>query len=150
MPTGAGGDASSIEWEIVDGVPSGAGRPIGAVDGWRGGIAEPGDDVGRWTSMVRGTDGTFYIAYYDVTNSALKIAIGTSGSWATHTVDATADSGRYTAITLSSSGAPIIAYQRRELATDGRVHSAVRVATASSVQPSPETRSRSASTRSGA
>jgi hypothetical protein len=131
----AGGDASSIEWEVVDGVPSDAGRPVGAIDGWRGGIAEPGDDVGRWTSMARASDGTFYIAYYDVTNTALKIAIGRAGSWATHTVDATADSGRYTAITLSSSGAPIIAYQRRELAADGRVRSAARVATASSAMP---------------
>lgn len=132
----SGGDATAIEWEIIDGVPTG-GRPTGAVDGWRGGIATPGDDVGRWTSMVRSSTGTFYIAYYDVTNTALKVAVGRPGSWATHTVDATADSGRYTSIVLTSSGAPAIAYQRVEAASDssGRVHSSVRVATASGATP---------------
>jgi hypothetical protein len=132
----AGGDASEIEWEIVDGVPTGE-RPAGAIDGWRGGIQGAGDDVGRWTSMARGASGTFYIAYYDVTNTALKIAIGTPGSWTTHTVDATADSGRYTSIVLTASGAPAIAYLRVEPAADmsGRVRSAVRVATASSAMP---------------
>jgi hypothetical protein len=131
----ADGDASRIEWEIIDGVPSDAGRPVGAVDGWRGGIAEPGDDVGRWTSMVRSADGTFFIAYHDVTNTAVRVAIGRPGAWSTHTVDATADSGRYTSIALASGGRPVIAYQRRELAMDGRVRSAVRVATASSATP---------------
>ncbi|MBN8613337.1 MAG: hypothetical protein J0L92_22275 [Deltaproteobacteria bacterium] len=137
----AGGDATEIEWEIIDGVPDDAGRPVGAIDGWRGGIEEPGDNVGRWTSMVRGADGTFFIAYYDVTNTALKIAIGESGSWSTHTVDATADSGRYTSIALSASGAPVISYQRIEPAADGsgRIHSAVRVATASSASPGATT-----------
>ena len=132
----SGGDAAEIEWEIVDGVPSG-GRPTGSVTGWRGGIQDAGDDVGRWTSMARSADGTFYIAYYDVTNSALKIAIGRPGTWATHTVDAAADSGRYTSIVLTASGAPAIAYMRVEPAADmsGRVHSAVRVATASSAMP---------------
>ncbi|GAB4211119.1 MAG: hypothetical protein OHK0013_32530 [Sandaracinaceae bacterium] len=132
-----GGDASSIEWEIVDGLPARPGRPTGAVDGWRGGIQEPGDDVGRYTSMVRAATGTFYIAYYDSTNSALKIAIGRPGAWTTHTVDATADSGRYASIALTASGAPAIAYMRVEPASDGsgRLRSAVRVATAASATP---------------
>ncbi len=134
----AAGDASAVEWEIVDGVPDDAGRPVGSVDGWRGGIQEAGDNVGRWTSMARGSDGTFFISYYDVTNSALKIAIGRPGSWSSHTVDATGDAGRYTSITLSAAGAPVISYQRIEPAADmsGRIHSAVRVATASSASPS--------------
>ncbi|MBX7195330.1 MAG: hypothetical protein K1X94_24960 [Sandaracinaceae bacterium] len=132
-----GGDVSAIEWEIIDGVPSDAGRPVGDVDGWRGGIQAAGDDVGRWTSMVRADDGTFYISYYDVTNTALKIAIGHPGSWATHTVDATGDAGQYTSIALTASGAPAISYMRIEPAADGsgRTHSAVRVATASSATP---------------
>ncbi len=132
-----GAGSSDVAWEIVDGVPA-DGRITGAIDGWRGGNSTPGDDVGRWTSMARSADGTFYIAYYDVTNTALKIAIGTPGAWTSHTVDATGDAGRYTSIVLTSSGAPAIAYQRIELADDGsgRVHSAVRVATAASATPS--------------
>jgi MYXO-CTERM domain-containing protein len=129
----AGGDASTIVWEIVDGAPS---MPVTAgPSGWRRGVATPGDDVGRYTSMVRAMDGTFYIAYYDATNTALKIAIGRAGSWTTHVVDATADSGRYTSIALTASGAPAISYLRVEPAMDGRSHSAVRVAVAASAMP---------------
>lgn len=128
--------SSDIDWEIIDGVPA-DGRITGGVDGWRGGNSTPGDDVGRWTSMVQSDDGTFYIAYHDVTNTALKVAIGGPGSWSTHTVDATGLAGRYTSIVLTSTGAPAIAYQRYDLdESTGRVRSAVRVATAASALPS--------------
>lgn len=128
-----GGDTGTIVWEIIDGAPA---TPVtGAVSGWRRGVSAPGDDVGRYTSMVRATDGTFYIAYYDATNTALKIAIGRAGTWTTHVVDATADSGRYTSIALTASGAPAISYLRVEPAMDGRTQSAVRVAVAASAMP---------------
>lgn len=122
-----------IEWEFVDGVPSG---PVtNDPDGFRDGISAPGDDVGRYTSMVRSASGTFYIAYYDVTHKALKIAIGTPGAFTNHVVDDTADSGRYASLVLTASGAPAVAYLRVAPGTGGFQRSSVVVATASSAMP---------------
>ncbi|MCS6856853.1 MAG: hypothetical protein NZM37_03995 [Sandaracinaceae bacterium] len=130
------GDNPMIRWEIVDGVPRGA-RVTADPNGWRGGVAEPGDDVGRWTAMVRNSGGTFYIAYYDATNTALKIAIGRPGNWSVHTIDAQGDSGRYASITLDAMGRPVVSYLRIDAMPDsGRVRSAVRVAHASTPMPS--------------
>jgi hypothetical protein len=126
--------AAMTTWEIVDGAPT---SPITAgIMGWRGGVAAPGDDVGRWSSMAVDSHGTFYIAYYDTTHNALKLAIGHAGMWHTQTVDAMGNAGRYASLVLLASGAPAIAY----LAWDppdamGQVHSGVRVAVAHSATP---------------
>lgn len=126
----AGGD---VDWEIVDGAPS---MPIVAdPDGWRGGVEAPGEDVGRWTAMAHsGSD--FYVAYYDATNGALKLAIGGPGAWDVQTIDDAGDSGRYPSIVLVG-GAPVISYLRIEPDTTDttRLRSSVRVATASSAAP---------------
>jgi hypothetical protein len=126
---GAGGE---VMWEIVDGAPS---SPItNDPEGWRGGVSAAGDDVGRWTSMVD-SGGRTYIAYYDVTNGDLKIAIGAPMAWDIHTIDEAGDSGRYASMVLTASGAPAIAYLRIERQADGTVRSSVRVAVASSPMP---------------
>jgi hypothetical protein len=130
--------SGAVRWEIVDGAPT---SPIVAdPSGWRGGVSAAGPDVGRWTAMA--DSGTaLYIAYYDATNGALKVAIGAPGAWRTHTVDDAGDAGRYASIALLEGGIPAIAYLRIEPATDGsgQVVSSVRVATARSAMPSSAT-----------
>ncbi|MCS6798905.1 MAG: hypothetical protein NZ898_10295 [Myxococcota bacterium] len=128
-----------VQWEIVDGAPS---SPVTADPaGWRRGVSAPGDDVGRWTSVVE-SGGTLYVSYQDVTNTALKIAIGAPGrSWSIHTVDDRGDAGRYSSIVLTSTGAPAIAYMRVEPPAMGstRPRGTVQVAVASSATPSGPT-----------
>ena len=111
--------SESVSWEIVDGVPTGA--PMTNQDGWRGGIQEPGDDVGRFASVAT-ADGKVHVAYYDATHGALKFAIGTpGGGWAVHQVDDEGDAGRYASLVITSSG-PAIAY----MATNAAAASGVR------------------------
>ena len=133
------GGVSMLSWEIVDGAPT---TPITAApSGWRHGVAAPGDDVGRWSSMAVNAAGTtFYVAYYDVTHHALKLAIGSHGMWHTQTVDGTGDAGRYASLVLTSTGAPAVAYLGYDAPNAmGQVHSQVRVAVAHSAMPAATT-----------
>ncbi len=124
---------AAVDWEIVDGAPS---MPVsGAPSGWRHGVAAPGDDVGRWSSMAVSATGTFYVAYYDTTHGSLRLAIGEAGNWDVQTVDDTGDAGRYASMLLTSTGAPMIAYLGFETNATGEVHSHARVALASSATP---------------
>ncbi|MGE0790676.1 MAG: MYXO-CTERM sorting domain-containing protein [Sandaracinaceae bacterium] len=128
-------NGTSVDWEIVDGAPS---SPIVAdPNAWRGGVSAPGDDVGRWTSIVE-DNGSFLISYYDVTNRALKLAAGGPGAWATHTIDDEGDSGRYSSMIITSSGVPVVAYLRmaESTMTPGVVMGSVMVATANMANPS--------------
>ncbi len=131
------GDVSAtgeITWEIVDGSPTG---PVtNDPQSWRAGVSAPGDDVGRWTSMADSGE-TLYIAYYDVTHRALRLAMGGPGAWTVQTVDDTADSGRYPSLVLLDDGTPMIAYLRIGAGSDGsgRLESSVQVALARSATP---------------
>ncbi|AKF05600.1 hypothetical protein [Sandaracinus amylolyticus] len=130
--------SGDVEWEIVDGAPD---RPVtNDPDAWREGVSAPGDDVGRWTSIAD-SGSSLYIAYYDATNGALKLAIGSPGAWETHTVDDTGDAGRYASLVLLEGGAPAVAYLRVEenAAGSGQPRSTVRVAVASDANPTSET-----------
>ncbi|HJL18294.1 MAG TPA: MYXO-CTERM sorting domain-containing protein [Sandaracinaceae bacterium LLY-WYZ-13_1] len=131
-------NGSSVDWEIVDGAPS---APItNDPDGWRGGVSDPGDDVGRWTSMVQ-LEGTFLITYYDRTNRALKLAAGGPGAWETHTIDEMGDAGRYASLVLTDGGVPVVSYLRimESADTPGTIVSSVMVATANLANPSGPT-----------
>jgi MYXO-CTERM domain-containing protein len=127
-----------VAWEIVDGSPGG---PVtNDPQDWRGGVSAPGDDVGRWTSIAD-SGSTLYIAYYDVTHRALRLAMGGPGAWNVQTVDDTADSGRYPSLVILDDGAPAIAYLRIDAASDGsgRPHSSVQVAIARTATPASAT-----------
>ncbi|MCA3014402.1 MAG: hypothetical protein INH41_18620, partial [Myxococcaceae bacterium] len=105
--------------DYVDGVPQGQVRygPSGA----RGGITEPGPDVGRYTDIAT-SNGLAYVSYYDVTNGDLKVAIRSSSTWANHTVDgATGDVGLYSSIAIDSDGLPGVAYFMRSASTGFQV-----------------------------
>ncbi len=100
---------AAVDWTFVDGVPADA--PCeGAADGPRGGIAEPGDDVGWDTDIVVDGDGLARISYFDLTNGDLKYAAFDGAAWAIHTVDDVGQTGRFTSMVLDQAGNPIIAY----------------------------------------
>lgn len=123
-------NGTSVSWEIVDGVPDVA--PTRDPASWRGGIADEGDDVGLFTSIVN-DGGTLVIAYHDRTNGALKVATGTlGGEWSVTEVDGDGAQG-YTSLVRTSSGWAVSYLAITPPATlPGRPVSQVRVATASS------------------
>lgn len=102
--------AGAVDWEHVDGVPGDA-TPTGSVNGWRGGISDPGDDVGKYSTIAVGADGRPRIAYYDATNGALKYAArGASGWTVGDPVDDEGDAGRYADLAIGPDGRPVISY----------------------------------------
>lgn len=98
--------------DYVDGVPSGS--PTYGPSGARGGVLEPGTDVGRYTDIAVFGD-LAYVSYYDATNGDLKLATrAADGSWSAITVDgASADLGLYTSVAVDADGLPAIAYFQR-------------------------------------
>ena len=112
------------EWQFVDGVPDGpVVLPSSMV---RGGILDPGPDVGMYTSVAVTSGDTIMVSYYDREHGALKFASQVAGgAWVSHIVDdgtggvidpeiGGEQSGLYTAITLrKDDGRPGIAYLAR-------------------------------------
>jgi hypothetical protein len=104
-------------WEFVDGIPE-TESPDNPASNVRGGITDPGDDVGRFASIQVNPSGDPVIAYYDQTNASLKFASFGAVRWHTHTVDKATgvpgmggdDFGRYASLTLGKDGSPGIAY----------------------------------------
>jgi MYXO-CTERM domain-containing protein len=134
--TTATGRIPATAWEFVDGVPSG---PV-AVKGSkvRGGVSEPGDDVGWYTSIAVTPAGEPVVSYYDATHASLRFAQKSGGTWHSYTVDSgvpmAKDLGKYTAITVDGSGRPGIGYLA--LIKDGAAaHSEVRFAQAARALP---------------
>ncbi len=123
-------NGSEVTWEIVDGVPDVA--PTRDPAGWRGGVVNPGDDVGLYTSIVN-DGGTLVVAYYDRTHGALKVASGTlGGAWTVTEVDDDGDAGAYASLVRTSSGWAVSYLAVTDPTTlPGRPVSHVRVATAS-------------------
>ena len=117
-------ETSEVQWEIIDGVPEN-GFVSNSTEGWRGGISDPGDDVGMYTSLLLDENESPMISYYDKTHGSLKFAKGTisgeSVSWAIETVDdgtrghtpapQAGDAGQYTEMTFSPSKNPVILYR---------------------------------------
>jgi len=119
------GDLAIYKWDTagkletgypkyVDGVPTGTPRygPSGA----RGGVIEPGDDVGRYTDIAVNRMGNVYVSYYDSTNGNLRFAWRNpgSGEWTTMRVDGEAtDTGLYTSVAVDQDGIPGVTYFQR-------------------------------------
>ncbi len=94
--------------DYIDGVPTAA--PTYGPSGVRGGVAEPGDDVGRYTDVAV-SGGKVFVSYYDVTNGDLKFALrGADGTWSKHSVDSAGNVGMYTSIAVGPDGKPSISY----------------------------------------
>lgn len=106
-------DGALTRRDYVDGVPPGAPVRHGP-SGPRGGIVDPGPDVGRYTDVAVG-GGHVYVSYYDATNGDLKLSTRTpDGFWKQVRVDgANADLGLYTSMAVDAGGLPIISYFQR-------------------------------------
>lgn len=104
-------DLTSVSKEIVDGVPDE--QPGKDLEGWRGGVEGPGEDVGLDTDILILDGGEPVISYRDRTNRSLKFAFKTDGSWITHTVESPTGGheivGRYSAL-LTVDGRPALVY----------------------------------------
>lgn len=132
-------ETGAVDWKTVDGTdPDEEVDPtLFDAEGWRGGKSEAGPDVGLWTSLVVGEDGNPSVAYYDVTNGALKYASWNGESWSSHTVQQKAKGaqvGRYAKMNLVK-GKPVIAFMFHEAGQGGAAISGVRVARATSATP---------------
>ncbi len=122
---------ATVEWTIVDGLPGGA-ECVGAADGPRGGIEEPGDDVGWDTDIVVDPQGRSHISYFDRTNGDLKYAVQQlDGTWLIQVVDSAGITGRFTSMVLDTAQRPIISY----MTTRDAMKSYLKVARAKGANP---------------
>lgn len=67
-------------------------------------------DVGRYANLAI-AGGKEYIAYYDAAAGALKLAVGTAGSYSVEVVDDSADVGAWPDLLVEDDGTVNIAYQ---------------------------------------
>jgi hypothetical protein len=105
--------------EFVDGMPL-AGDVVADPNGPRGGVAEPGPNVGTHTSIAVDAQDRMRIAYHDVDNRQLKVALQTASGWRTHVIDAPADDGaivgQFTDVAIDpQSGILYVSYSAREV-----------------------------------
>ncbi|MDP6931572.1 MAG: hypothetical protein QGG40_01590 [Myxococcota bacterium] len=96
-----GDDGVSWSHEEVDGYPDDDGLDTG--------------DRGTYASMAVASDGTVWIAYYDVNLKHLRYAVrDTDGVWTTGTADvgdgASPDAGKFASLTLDADENPVIAH----------------------------------------
>lgn len=131
-------DGEKVSWEIVDGLPDDevVDPELHDPAGFRGGLVEPGDDVGTWASIALDEAGSPVVAYHDRTNRALKLARRTGSGWTVHTVDSVPDgeAGRYAKLVIAG-GAIQVAYLFAEPLAGDVTRSGVRLATATSKEP---------------
>ncbi len=128
-----------MDWESVDGVPSSPEPDSTTYDvqnSWRGGQTAAGDDVGMWTSLVLDASGKPRVAYYDLTNKALKYAAYDGSTWSISTVYKQTDqeAGRYAKM-LMLGDKPVIAFQVLEKGSSGFAVSRIKLAKAKSATP---------------
>jgi hypothetical protein len=107
-------DPNNVTLVAVDGIPTDV-KPTHDPKSYRGGVEDPGPNVGAWTSTAV-AGGLARISYQDRDAHALKFAIETKpGKWTTMVVDepgdpTTQEVGRYTSLVLDGNGLPAIAY----------------------------------------
>jgi hypothetical protein len=152
MHTYTKGDATTpitfVKTEWIDGLPT-AGAVTGDPKGPRGGRADPGPDVGQYTSIAFDpTSSTTHISYYAVRDGNTVLGdlryasrVGT-GAWTIQTVDGsdasgvdTGDVGMYSNLVLSPDGSPVITYFQKGGAGSTTLQTAVKVARAKTPQP---------------
>ncbi|HUS32211.1 MAG TPA: hypothetical protein VMZ53_27110, partial [Kofleriaceae bacterium] len=101
---------SSLKLKSVDGVPDST--PTHDPDSsYRGGVEDPGINVGAWTSIA--LSGVAHVSYQDRDEGLLKYAFETKagGSWKSYALDTSdTENGLYTSIAIDGDKKPAIAY----------------------------------------
>jgi hypothetical protein len=130
------------QWEWVDGVPDGPVEVPGAMI--RGGISQAGENVGMYTSIAVGIDGSPMVTYFDRDSGSLKFAQKVGGVWQKTVIEAGVGpieveggmvTGMYTSLSArTDDGRPGVAYLRH-LNVAGTVTAEVRWASAQSATP---------------
>ena len=105
--------------EYLDGVPA-SGAVVADPAGPRGGVGEPGPNVGTHTSIAVDSQGLARIAYHDVDARALKVALQNSdGSFTTYPIDApagpNANVGLFTDTAIGADGRIYVSYLAHNL-----------------------------------
>lgn len=131
--------SAKLAWLPVDGLPSGSPSNT-AKDSYRGGYDDPADDVGRFSSMALTSKGTPVVAYQDVTNGAVKLAMQDGqGAWQISTLTNPGEGkapGFYLSMVLDDSDVPTVAYMVQGVKKDGgKMASQLVVARAGSSSP---------------
>jgi hypothetical protein len=85
-------DGALANIEYVDGVPT-TGTVVADPTGPRGGISDPGPNVGTHTAIATDASGKIRIAYFDLDQRALKVAIQQESGWQTHVIDLPTENG---------------------------------------------------------
>jgi hypothetical protein len=124
---------------VVDGAP--AATPTHDPAGYRGGVDQPGPDVGAWSS-VRLSNSRVVVAYQDRDRGALRVAFeDASGAFHAHDVDdstvAGVEVGAYASLALGTE--PAIAYLATGVPGGSGTMTELRLATASSASPGATT-----------
>ena len=130
-------------WEWVDGIPEG---PVTIPDSKiRGGIEASGEDVGMYTSIAVGNDGSPMVTYFDRDTSSLKFAQKVGGVWQKHTISKGTGKalgeqgeliGMYSSLSLrSDDGRPGVAYLVHVRDATNGARAQVRYASAQTATP---------------
>ena len=130
-------DPAKLSYKVVDGIPDGA-TPTYSPDGYRGGVAEEGPDVGAFTSIAI-SNGTARVAYQDREEASLKYAYETKsgGNWKSYVVDTgDAESGVYASLVIDADKKPAIAYIALGI-DDGMGHRNTELRLARATKPDP-------------
>lgn len=127
----------ALTYTAIDGIPDET--PTYEPSTYRGGIATPGPRVGTYTSVAL-HDGLARVAYQDVDNLALKVAIETApGEFRAMTVNddnGNGDVGAFTSIAIDGSGAPAVVYlAQNQAGAGGTISTELRFARATNPAP---------------
>jgi hypothetical protein len=131
-----------LGFDYVDGVPDVP--PTADPTGPRGGVRAPGPNVGTHTSIAVDAAGLGRVAYHDVDNNGLKVAIeGPAGVWNSHTVDTASAQGigalgTFTDIAVDAGGTIHISYLAHNTALTGVQGAATGLKLARSRTPLPQ------------
>jgi hypothetical protein len=118
-------DGAFVRLDYVDGVPAGA--PVVAdVEGPRGGVAEPGPNVGTHTAIAVDASGRARIAYHDEDNRSLKVAIEGERGFTAHVVDLPGEGapgqgrvGQFTDVAVGADGTIFVTYLAHDVLLAG-------------------------------
>ncbi len=133
-------DGAFARLQYVDGVPA-TGAVVADPLGPRGGVAEPGPNVGTHTSIAVDSAGLARIAYHDVDGRALKVAVeNADGTFTSHFVDGgdqNANVGLFTDMAIAGDGTIYVSYFAHDAQLAGVTGRATGLKLAKSRTPTP-------------